>query len=734
MSSGRPSTPSSELVVATLAVLVALVALAGPALAAAGPRDAPADTTPPVVVFQGEELNVSQVRQTGTGTPIGTGPVSFVGLRGDAEGAFESASSGARVDFTDFPAGTYDTNGDERADVVVGTPRITRLRVTTDGFDVTGRRVPVGAAVDVEVRYNFEVADRVDVHILDPSGVDVTPEVVGGGSASRVTASGGSVTADFAGEEPGEYTIVAEASELETSAQASLAVRDRQTTLTLSRATVTRGERVLATVLGEPGDTYQVRIGGDALGRALRPTDEAAEQVFEPSPDVRSRVGNTARNAIAAVVRIGDDGRARVWIRTGPLRPGRTTGIDVARGSDLSASVLDSRDLRIERPGLAIERAPGTVSVGSQFSIAGVAPGNGSVKAYARVDGTWVPLFRDADRYAEAAVGAGDTFEVTIDATRVIDAPGSYRVAVAGDARDLYAPDRPLSQSQLERLAVATTEVRTTSGELRASLSRSSVVVGAGQQIRLRGETPRGAVHVYLVNPRGRLLTAEAVSVSNERFERRYAEFGVRGEYRFVLVGPGPDGAFAGATTPERVRRLLLGSETQQETLGTIVGAYAGADDQFFELRLQAGAPSLEIDPIDDVEPGDVRVSGRSNRAPGTGIAVEVRSGGEVVAGGDATVSESGRWNVSVDLSAAAVGNYTATATDGAISADRPIRIVSQATPTPTEEPATPTTEPTTAPSPTATTPGGTGPGFTPLLAVVAILALLLHRSRRRGW
>jgi len=98
--------------VSLLAVALVVVAgaglFAGVASGAAEPRERVGNATAPVVVFQGERLNVSGVEQSG-GETVGSGTVEFEGLSGDAEGeSFQGSASG--VDFADVPTGAYDTD------------------------------------------------------------------------------------------------------------------------------------------------------------------------------------------------------------------------------------------------------------------------------------------------------------------------------------------------------------------------------------------------------------------------------------------------------------------------------------------------------------------------------------------------------------------------------------------------------------------------------------------------
>jgi hypothetical protein len=199
------------------ALLVALL-LVGTATAVSTPRSQPTDTSPPVRVFVGETLDVSAVELTGGGT-VGSGSVTLVGLAGDADGTTESIDDPTDADFGGFETGSYDVaaDGDDRADVVVVEPRVTSVVVrnqndanVTDGWD------PSGDDLTLTVEYNFDEADRVDVTVESPDGLDVTPRVA---AVDRITESGGSITLDLSDEPVGTFEITVEGSDLDRASQ-----------------------------------------------------------------------------------------------------------------------------------------------------------------------------------------------------------------------------------------------------------------------------------------------------------------------------------------------------------------------------------------------------------------------------------------------------------------------------------------------------------------------------------
>jgi len=195
--------------VVALAVCVAVVAAAtGASVAVDEPRDEPADTSPPVRVYVSETLDISNVQLTGGGT-VGTDQTTFVSVGGDEVFTVDPENA----DFDGIEPGSYDADSDddEAAELIVVQPRITDFDVRNErGVDIAGDTVEASdfEEVTITVEYNFAEADRLDVTLEDPDGVDLAGN-------SRITESGGSVTVDTSGADPGTYRISVEGSNVE---------------------------------------------------------------------------------------------------------------------------------------------------------------------------------------------------------------------------------------------------------------------------------------------------------------------------------------------------------------------------------------------------------------------------------------------------------------------------------------------------------------------------------------
>lgn len=146
----------------------------------------------------------------------------------------------------------------------------------------------------------------------------------------------------------------------------------------------------------------------------------------------------------------------------------------------------------------------------------------------------------------------------------------------------------------------------------------------------------------------------------------------------------------------------------------------------------------------------ELAVSGRSNRASGHVVVVELRRSDGTVARSTDAVVVNGTWNTTLDLVGVPPGSYTLRVTDGDVTSSAPVAIVVTPTPTdtPFETPATvpapadtststltPTARPmpTTMPIPSPVPTLAQSPGFRVRVAVVAFaLCVAVLGWRRR--
>lgn len=214
----------SRLPHAALGVCLLLGLAVGGGLAADEPRDAPANTSPPVRVYVSESLDISGVQLTGGGT-VGTGPTTFVSTGGDETLRVDDPTD---ADFDAVEPASYyvERENDTSPELNVVRPRITEFEVTNGrGVKIGGKDVSEGAFEEVTVtaEYNFPEADRLEVSIEGPDGLDYA-------GSRAITESGGSVTVDTSDAPPGEYVISVEGSDIEDGAASTrVTVGSRQT-------------------------------------------------------------------------------------------------------------------------------------------------------------------------------------------------------------------------------------------------------------------------------------------------------------------------------------------------------------------------------------------------------------------------------------------------------------------------------------------------------------------------
>jgi hypothetical protein len=280
-------------------VLVVLLVVAGSVGAVSAPRDQPADTSPPVRVFVGETLDVAAVELTGGGT-VGTGSVTLVGDAGEADGDIRTIDDPTDADFDDFATGTYFVSGDsdERPEFVVTEPRVTEVVVENqNGANVTNAWEPTGESLTVTARYNFDEADRLDLTVRDPDGLDVTTSVA---SRDRVTTDGGTVQLDLSDEPEGTFRIILEGSDLDDARQV-VTVRTGPRQTAVPGETPTRTE----TPTGTPTETPTATA--TPTEQPQTPTDAPTPTATETQPITPTPTDTPARTETPTDVPAGTE-------------------------------------------------------------------------------------------------------------------------------------------------------------------------------------------------------------------------------------------------------------------------------------------------------------------------------------------------------------------------------------------------------------------------------------------
>lgn len=243
---------------------------------------------------------------------------------------------------------------------------------------------------------------------------------------------------------------------------------------------------------------------------------------------------------------------------------------------------------------------------------------------------------------------------------------------------------------------------------LTVTATPSTVAAGVGDSVEIAGSTPDDFdARLYLVGPRGTFLGQDGASgamttatVSSNAFSEQFTAFSRRGTYTLVAVAPGDDGTFR---TDETLGRGSLPSGlTHQQAVDVVRSEYSG--DEVVELSIHGRTPSLGIDSVADggvIAYGtDATVSGRSNRAEGTDVTVELlaESGRPVTTQTTTVDAVTGEWSADLDTADLEPATYTVVASTDASRASALLVVSAEGTGTPAE---TPTADESTTETPT---------------------------------
>jgi len=455
-------------------VFAGAIAFTGSAAAERGNLDADSEPFNKTIqsgdrVFLGEEIN--------TDAGLGADEPLLTGVAGNAEGVSLDLSSPIPQTTENQPLGTYDVDGSGSAttpNVTLLAPRITDSEIlTSSGGDVTGSAISSGDADNLYVNadYNYEAAEKVEVTVEDPSGTDITNEVLNGtdvyaddNSVGGTSSTGGGVGIDMSGQDAGEYTIILEGAEDldfgDASETMTLTISSQdEVGIELDSESVTQGTDVQYTVTnGIDGNEHVVAIDLSDLRNDA--TTEQAKAVFRNIGDT-SEVGiandsatNASGSATGPTVETADIAYAVVEIDGASAVGGVETqylddsDVDIevydAGVSATAAADQDSTNditLTVEEGGTTLSSPTGQYVVGSEVDINGTATSSDSVAIYVRDDGDWQLLEVGGDN--EINVDSDDTFEeedVALsnlggDGSSILSLTGTYRIGVI-DASD----------------------------------------------------------------------------------------------------------------------------------------------------------------------------------------------------------------------------------------------------------------------------------------------------------
>lgn len=645
------------------------------------------------------------------------------------ESLIKTAGSGEgtslRVDVVDDPQlGTYAENqgeGSGNFEVVLQEPRITtaELQDAESGERLTtvASGSPNLADLAITAEWNFPEAEALEVTVNDPSGTDITDEVV----ASRVlTSSAGedSVALDMQGEDSGEYSIVFEGVDGLGSQRYSFEVLDANAfTIDAGSDSVPQGDYADFSISGAPNDAYYL-VTVDAA--AFREDINTDEQVFRNVSDTdsvgyvttdgvtRDRAGITTINAsnaayAYAVVQVDETEAAgqidtalltdaTVTVNAYPLSESDTGQFDPR---SRPAEAVDTTEFAVREAAATLNSPTNRYTIGQPTNISGEAVGADEVRLYAYDEGQWRPVAIDGSM--SISVGDDDQFRVddvvlsagNASGNEILSFEGQYKIGVI-DAAEVTATtteknatgeviDAPTFAAAVSDQQGLVAEVGQLSADIEAYNNQVAVSDGT---VSVSGTTPTDAVVVVFIDKRGNRVVREvsadkSPTTRTSTFEREEISVSslTRGPITAHVVSPGRDEVFGTGNRvadSSELREYLAGNLTGngnqiRERLANVTTAANASDDQAVveRFRLTDGRVAIDTVQPNPVEPGDaVLIQGQTNRDP-ENVALTIKlvnNDSEVIL--DEMVREwdtSGSYLAAFDTSGLEPGSYTIT-------------------------------------------------------------------------
>ncbi|TKX44688.1 MULTISPECIES: HVO_2072 family ArtA-dependent S-layer glycoprotein [unclassified Halorubrum] len=368
----------------------------------------------------------------------------------------------------DEETGTYDLNGPTDGDggfsTTVISPRITtaEVQLTDTGGDISEVGPDSAGQLKVFAEWNFGNAEGLAITVEDPSGADITNEVLVDGSdesgstdvlqygENESDAEDASVGLDLAGEDAGEYTVIFEGND-----EIDQVVEEYTVTLTneddlsidVAEDSVTQGSNVDYTVSG--GTDGQVRLVAiEENDFADGVTDTQAGNIFRNVEDVSDTGYNSSGEYAWALVEI--DGTTAVGsIETKFLDTSDATVEVYSNDSEVSSLnsdfLEDDVDLEVTEGSLSLDSPSDDYIIGSEVDVNGTAEAADEVRVYALNNNNWEIVQINGQNQID--VDSDDTFEVE-DVTLsqgngggndILAFEGRYQIGVidADDARNI---------------------------------------------------------------------------------------------------------------------------------------------------------------------------------------------------------------------------------------------------------------------------------------------------------
>ena len=562
----------------------------------------------------------------------------------------------------DEPPGTYEDAASGMR-ITVQEPRITTAEVQRDGSTID--QIPADNAVGLTIlaEWNFDDAEQVAVTVEDPSGRDVTDQVV---SAQTVATSGDRLNFSLVNEEPGTYTVsfegntnldgerVTETYTIETTDADGLTVEpgsenstqgdaleytlaggldgDRHlVVIDASQLRNNRNKTALTGTFRDVGETTAVGLWNATAGQSVGPGDSYNQTDIAYAYAIVEMDGTEARGEIATQNLADTSVDIAVYTAISD-----ETYDGPQQLSELVPFRQDTDDVAIREGTVTLDAPTGAYTIGQPIDVHGTASGAEAVGLYVHDADGWKPVGVDSSDHGGSQVLSVDSdksFNVsdvvlsdadahTLAGGRILSFPGQYELAVV-DMADVENTTTVLSTTELREathetypLAVSegnlTATFETVGGQVAATDARLDITGTAVGQDRVayavvgsRGNTVAG---VASVNQSAGTFTAEDIGIRSL----------TQGEVTGYVVSLGRDGVPGASTTgpihgsdAEAVADYInsrTGSGTQVRSQITAATVNAtGSDDQVVTETFRYDDTNLSIL---NVYPADAKAEG----------------------------------------------------------------------------------------------------------------------------
>ena len=595
-------------------------------------------------VFQGES-DLTFIDNDGTRVDAG----AFVKTAGQAEGT----TLALPID-DDEAVGSY-RDPESGMSVTVQKPRITTAEVRRAGSDIGQIPADRAGTLSIVGDWNFVTAEGLEVIVEDPSGSEVTGEVIAG--EPTLSTADETLALELAGEDPGVYTVrfegnrsldhgaATESYTIETTEQDSL-------TLSVASENATRGTRLDYTVAGGlDGNRHLVTIPASSLRAGVDPADLTG--VFRDVEDTTTAglwnaTGQTAvtgddaydRADIAyayAVVEV-EGSEAAGEIQTRYLRDERVdvfvyapAGVGTydppATREGLEPFERDDTDVDIRKGTLELASPTDAYTIGQEVDVRGEATSADSVGIYVRDTGTWQPVdvtgddapgaqvisVESDDTFSETDVAIADATATTMTGSQILAFAGRYEIAVV-DMADVDDPGAPISTAAFRDVSSERYRLTASVGTLNATVQTvNGQVAAADGVVDLNGTAPgrdrvayafvddRGGTVVDTVSVNETTSTFEAESIGLESLEQGRVTAHVVSLGRDGIPGEGPSGPIDGddaAAVADYIAGLEGSGDQVRDRIAASTVNASGSDDQLVTRSFRYDDARLSIERV----------------------------------------------------------------------------------------------------------------------------------------